>query len=314
MVKEKKQGPFLSVPKAIPLPYEIRDLDGKIIVQQGELFSDHLLRKIAHGGPRAKASLSMRDFSTLWEDINYVFHDFPLKDLFEGKGLLEQLKEVLLQTSLPTLVIEVLRFFKDKDPYTYWHSLRVFVLTAHTAFNLLNDPEESRLVASMGPLHDLGKVAVPIELLQKETPLTVDELTRVKHHVVVGSVLLSYYQGHLDKLGPHVTLEHHERRNGSGYPFGLSLSDRKVEIVAVCDIYDALVSPRPYRNRSYDFRTTLEVLTQKALEGGFSQDIVNFLIALHRKGKVDYRTLVPSLEIRGIPPEKNYYGQTQIQD
>jgi len=308
------KDPFPLAPKEIALPYEIRDLDGKIIVQQGELFSGQLLRKIAHGGPRAKSSLSMRDFSNLWDDINQVFHDYPLKELFEGKGLLEQLKEVLLLTSLPTLVIEVLRFFKDKDPYTYWHSLRVFVLTAHTAFNLLNDPEESRLVASMGPLHDLGKVAVPVEILQKETPLTADEFTRVKHHVVVGSVLLSYYQGHLDKLGPHVTLEHHERRNGSGYPFGMTLSDRKVEIVAVCDIYDALVSPRPYRNRSYDFRTTLEVLTQKASEGGFSQDIVNFLIALHRKGKVDYRTLVPSHEVRGTPPEKNFYGQTHDQD
>jgi HD-GYP domain-containing protein (c-di-GMP phosphodiesterase class II) len=309
MIKESKQKTSLSVPQEIPLPCDIQDLSGEVIVQRGELFSSQLLRKIAQGGPRAKPALSMRDFSTLWQDINHVFNEFPLKDLFQGKGLKGHLKEALLETTIPTLVIEVLRYFRDKDPYTYWHSLRVFVLTAHTALNLLSDLEEGRLVASMGPLHDLGKISVPLEILQKDTPLTMEERNRIKYHVLVGSILLSYYQGHLDKLGPHVTLEHHERRNGSGYPFGMALSDRKIEIVAVCDVYDALISPRPYRNRPYDFRTCLEVLTQKALNGQFSPDIVNFIIALHRKGNVNYQTLTPSLETRGTPPEQNNYGQ-----
>lgn len=312
MTKDLIQGARFSVPKEIPLPYEVRDLEGTVIVEQGELFSNQLIRKITQGGPRTKPALSMRDFSTLWQDINQVFNDSPLKDLFQGKSLKGHLKEALLETTIPTLVIEILRYFKDKDPYTYWHSLRVFVLTAHTALNLLRDPEEGRLVASMGPLHDMGKVGVPLEVLQKETPLTGEERNRIRHHVLVGSILLSYYQGHLDKLGPYVTLEHHERRNGSGYPFGMALLDRKIEIVAVCDVYDALISPRPYRNRPYDFRTCLEVLTEKAIEGGFSPDIVNFIIGLHRKRKENYQTLSPSLETRGIPPEQNSYGQESI--
>jgi hypothetical protein len=309
MIKASKQDAFLSVPQEIPLPYDIQDLKGEVIVSSGELFSNQLLRKITEGGPRAKPTLYMKDFSTLWQDINHLFTVFPLKDLFQEKDLKVFLKEALLETTIPTLVIEVLRYFKDKDPYTYWHSLRVFVLTTQTALNLLSDPEEARLVASMGPLHDLGKVAIPLEILQKKSPFTPEEYNRMRFHVLAGSVLLSYYQGDLDRLGPQVTLEHHERRNGSGYPFGMALSDQKIEIVAVCDVYDALISHRPYRNRPYDFRTCLEILTQKALEGEFSTDIVKFIISLHRKGKEDYRILTPSLESRGTPPEQNSYGQ-----
>lgn len=312
MTKDSKHGTRFSVPREIPLSYEIQDLDGAVIVQKGEIFSNQLLRKISQGAPRAKPFLPMRDFLTLWQDINQTFNEFPLKDLFRGKGLKGYLQKAMSETTIHTLILEVLHYFRDMDPYTYWHSIRVFVLTAHTALNLLSNLEESRLVASMGPLHDLGKVGIPLDILQKATPLTLEERSWIKHHVFIGSILLSYYQGHFKTLATEVTLEHHERMDGSGYPFGITLSDRNVEIVAVCDVYDALISPRPYRNRAYDFRTCLEVLTQMALEGVFAIDIVRFIISLHRKGKEDYRALTLSLENRGLPPEQNCYGQVLI--
>jgi len=121
--------------------------------------------------------------------------------------------------------------------------------------------------------------------------------------------LLSYHQGTADFLGPKVALEHHERLNGSGYPFGLHLSDRTVEIVALCDVYDALISPRPYRNWAYDVRGGLEIMTQLALDGLFSLDLIRFLISLHRQEKTDYKKLIFSEEKRGRHPEKNLYGQ-----
>ena len=309
MTKDSKHNTRVSVPREIPLSHEVRDLDGTVIVQKGELFSSQLLRKISRGAPRAKPFLPMKDFSTLWQDINHAFNEFPLKHLFRRKGLKGNLQKAMLETTIHTLIIEVLHYFREKDPYTYWHSIRVFILTAHTALNLLSDPEESRMVASMGPLHDLGKVGVPLDILQKATPLTLEESSRIKHHVFIGSILLSYYLGDFKTPATRVTLEHHERMDGSGYPFGSILSDRNVAIVAACDVYDALISPRPYRNRAYDFRTCLEILTQKALAGALPMDIVRFLIALHRKGKEDYRALNPSLETRGVPPEQNCYGQ-----
>jgi HD-GYP domain-containing protein (c-di-GMP phosphodiesterase class II) len=79
-------------------------------------------------------------------------------------------------------------------------------------------------------------------------------------------------------------------------------------MVAICDVYDALISPRPYRNRPFDLRTGLEVLTQMTLEGKFSTDTLRFLISIHRKAKPDYKEVAFSLEVRGTPPEENVYG------
>ena len=76
--------------------------------------------------------------------------------------------------------------------------------------------------------------------------------------------------------------DHHERRDGSGYPRGIPLEDRHVEVVAVCDIYDALVTPRPYRKGAYDNRAALEELTALAHEGKVSFAIVRQLIAVNR--------------------------------
>jgi HD-GYP domain-containing protein (c-di-GMP phosphodiesterase class II) len=79
-------------------------------------------------------------------------------------------------------------------------------------------------------------------------------------------------------------------------------------MVAICDVYDALISPRPYRNRPFDLRTGLELLTQLAVKGKFSTDTLRFMISIHRKGKPDYKEVTFSLEARGTPPEENVCG------
>jgi len=79
--------------------------------------------------------------------------------------------------------MEVLEYFKERDPSTYWHSLRVFVLTAILALEFINPPQRKRIVASMGPLHDLGKVSVPLAVLKKKIPLTLKEWNQIRFHV-----------------------------------------------------------------------------------------------------------------------------------
>jgi len=84
---------------------------------------------------------------------------------------------------------------------------------------MLSWPQKN-LISTLGPLHDIGKIGVPIEILQKETPITLDEGRCLCHHALTGAVLLSYYEGSKNLLGAFVALEHHERRDGSGYPRG----------------------------------------------------------------------------------------------
>jgi hypothetical protein len=123
-------------------------------------------------------------------------------------------------------------------------------------------------------------------------------------------VLLVHHFQDRHSLAALVARDHHEKRDGSGYPQGLRQFDRMVEIVAASDIYDALLSPRPYRAESFDNRTALEELTDLAAADKLSWEVVQALIACNRSTRPNYRECFVSLEKRGQPPAENIYGQT----
>ena len=81
-----------------------------------------------------------------------------------------------------------------------------------------------------------------------------------------------------------------------------------MEIVAVCDVYDALVSPRPYRRTAYDSRSALEELTTMAKDGRIGLEAVRLLVSLNRKDRPPPEHCTVSLERRGRPPDDNLYG------
>ncbi|MGA3085923.1 MAG: HD domain-containing phosphohydrolase [Thermodesulfobacteriota bacterium] len=290
------------------LHFPVLDLNGNLIAQEGVQFSKQFLWKITQVAPQPKPFIPIEGLPTLWLDLNKAISDLPYRDLFLHTKIKTQLEDLLKIAQLSPFIIDGLNFFKEKDPYTYWHSLHVFVLTGYMAMELIRLPDWVRHFAVMGPLHDIGKINVPMEILQKKTPLTRKELQRLRHHTVAGAILLTYFHGEKDLLGSTVALDHHERLDGSGYPFGVPISNPIVEMVAICDVYDALISPRPYRNRPFDLRTGLELLTQLAVKGKFSTDTLRFMISIHRKGKPDYKEVTFSLEARGTPPEENVCG------
>ncbi len=132
----------------------------------------------------------------------------------------------------------------------------------------------------------------------------------LEHHAAAGYILLCYHLKDKNNLVARVALNHHERRNGAGYPEGIKQTDRLIEIVAVCDIYDALVSRRPYRAAPYDNRTALEEITLLAEKGEISWEALNALISHNRRKKPHYSRVIAFMEKRGVPPPKNVYGVT----
>ena len=109
-------------------------------------------------------------------------------------------------------------------------------------------PSRLRSLAIGGLLHDIGKLSVPESILQKPGPLDDDEYAVIKLHPERGRELLNELGGFDETVG-RLVLDHHERLDGSGYPRGLRGEelDLATRILAVCDVYDALVSPRVYR-------------------------------------------------------------------
>lgn len=134
-----------------------------------------------------------------------------------------------------------------RDPYTAGHMYRV----AQTAFDLGRSlklsPEELRVLAQGGIIHDVGKMQVPNEILNKPGPLTKDERKAIEYHAVAGYEMCA----RMGFMAPELAVirSHHERLDGKGYPDGLSIQQIPllVRILSVADVYDALTSARAYR-------------------------------------------------------------------
>jgi HD-GYP domain-containing protein (c-di-GMP phosphodiesterase class II) len=135
-----------------------------------------------------------------------------------------------------------------KDVSTEAHTRRVATLAVVVGEQLGLSPARLRNLAIGGLLHDIGKLSLPDSILQKPGSLDDDEYAIVKLHPERGRELLNELGGFDDAVG-RLVLDHHERLDGSGYPRGLDADrlDLATRILAVCDVYDALVSPRVYR-------------------------------------------------------------------
>ncbi len=109
--------------------------------------------------------------------------------------------------------------------------------------------DEVRIIEAAAPLHDMGKIAIPDSVLLKEGKLDEDEIAIMRRHPRIGYELLSGSQNRFIQVGALIALRHHERYDGSGYPDGLvgEAIPLEARIVAVADVFDALVSPRPYK-------------------------------------------------------------------
>ncbi len=136
-----------------------------------------------------------------------------------------------------------------KDPYLRGHSARVADLSASVAAHLGCGDELIEAVRTAGRLHDIGKIGIREEVLNKQGPLTDEEYEHVKQHVLVGSQILAPLV-HLQEVITYVR-SHHERWDGFGYPDrlagqGIPLGGR---IIGAVEIYDALTTSRPYQEK-----------------------------------------------------------------
>ena len=136
-----------------------------------------------------------------------------------------------------------------KDGSTEEHTRRVALLAVEVGDELGLPPGRLRSMATGGLLHDIGKLSVRDEVLRKPASLTDAEFAEVKQHPGAGVALLEELGG-FDPLVLALVNDHHERLDGSGYPRGLADGEISLEaqILAVCDVYDALISPRVYRD------------------------------------------------------------------
>ena len=149
-------------------------------------------------------------------------------------------------TRAPTALLSVARL-KNHDDYTYLHSMAVCGLMISLGKKMGLDEHQLRRVGMGGLLHDVGKAAVPLSILNKPTRLRGGEFIIMREHPIIGAQLLMDAEAGEDLVD--MALHHHEKFDGSGYPHGLKGEEISLfsRMAAVCDVYDAVTSDRAYR-------------------------------------------------------------------
>ena len=166
-------------------------------------------------------------------------------DTGEAQQLVEEITDSVSRN--PGALISLARL-KTADDYTYMHSVAVCAMMVALSKQLGLDEEQTRLAGISGLMHDLGKAAMPMDVLNKPGKLTEAEFAIIKRHPEEGHRLL-LTGSDVDPMVLDVCLHHHEKTDGSGYPKGLK--DEEISLYAkmgaVCDVYDAITSNRPYK-------------------------------------------------------------------
>ena len=292
------------------LEYPVTTVDGRRILPAGTALTDAALGRVAARAPAAKEAACLLEFGSVRRDLMDFLSHPPYQHVFSGPGTIARLLDTVAAIHLTHPCLDCLVYFRESDDYTYRHLLTVLALTARLAHELIPDSEDRVREAFASPTHDIGKICVPLEILRKNTPLSHTERRQLGHHTLAGAVLLSYFLADHRHFAVKVARDHHERKDGSGYPRGIRDIDPLLEIIIVSDIYDALLSPRPYRAVSFDNRTAIEEITSMAERHEIGWYVVKALVAHNRKVPFRVDDIWVSSEKRGLPPPGNLYGET----
>jgi len=217
-----------------------------------------------------KSSVEFREFSQHYDETVTSFKHEVNHVISENREINEEMlvgevENMISQTGSGSRIFNMLHCIRDYDDVTYMHSINVSLICNCFARWLGMNDEEKRILTLGGMLHDIGKTQTPLNILQKPDLLTPEEFNTIKLHTIQGYGILKDKK--IDDRIKMIALQHHERADRTGYPFGKS--GEEVEpfamIVAIADVYDAMTSDRSYRPRicPFDVIQDFEDGTQK---------------------------------------------------
>ena len=204
-----------------------------------------VVKKVSAVEERTQAKKIIQDSK---KAITSMFNDARLGKAVNAEAAGSLVTEITASVSRNQNALISLVRLKTKDDYTYMHSVAVCAFMIALAKELGLNETETKQAGMAGLLHDIGKAGISLDVLNKPGALTDEEFDLVKKHPEQGHAMLIQAQI-LDEVVLDVCLHHHEKINGAGYPHKLAGDTISLfaKMGAVCDVYDAVTSNRPYK-------------------------------------------------------------------
>lgn len=207
----------------------------------------------------------------------------------------------LLEAKLD-VIQRIARIVEERNTYMSKHILRMSHYSACLAEEAGLSQEECRVILEASGLHDIGKIAIPDKILRKPGKLNSSEWVIMRSHTVIGAELLANNKSKFFKMARIIALTHHERWDGSGYPN--NLKDKKIPLVGricgLCDVFDALMTRRPYKT-AWTLDQTIEEI-KRGRETHFDPELVECFIKILPRLK-NIRKRYADLDSDRISPE-----------
>jgi putative two-component system response regulator len=175
--------------------------------------------------------------------------------------------------------------YRDRETGSHLRRIGLYAKLMADVMNLSGDIAEMLYITAS--MHDIGKIGISEKILLKPGPLTAEEFEIVKKHTIIGAEILSGSNGRFLKFAEKIALSHHEKWDGSGYPYRLKKEEIPVEIriITISDQYDAIRSKRPYKP-PFDHKTAYKILTEgdrKSNPGHFDPAVLEAFKKCHKE-------------------------------
>jgi putative nucleotidyltransferase with HDIG domain len=239
----------LDVPAGAPVVSEVEDTPAATESEPSEMVSTKSAQETAPVSASQEVVRAARICQQAKVAVVSMFEEVRMGNAVDVGGARQLVEDITDSVSRnPGAIISLARL-KTADDYTYMHSVAVCAMMVALAKQLDLDEAQTRLCGMAGLLHDLGKVATPTEVLNKPGKLTDAEFDIMRAHPTEGYKMLMASSG-VDSVSLDVVLHHHEKMDGSGYPEKLKGDEISLysKMGAVCDVYDAITSNRPYKS------------------------------------------------------------------
>lgn len=265
------------------LSENLYDLEGSILVSKNSTINPYIAERLeeykvdkvpVYISKEELSKRQIRNFKGLYKESVMTLKTI-MNNLAIGKVVVpEKIREIsdALYEYIDKggISIEYIFEIKTKDKYTYNHSINVALYALLIGEWLGCSEEEKKNIIKAGLLHDIGKSRIPSEILNKKGKLTKEEFDIVKTHTTIGYTMAKDILS-IDENVRQAILSHHERIDGSGYPQGLKGDEINsyAKILAIADVYDALISKRVYKEKS----TPFEAVEELKRIGAYSFDV-----------------------------------------